>query len=317
MDREVSAIEGSHSRITVILNPGSGHQDTARVEAEIRSGLHALAGQIRLIVARNAEEVEKQTRDAIHDAQGMGDVVVAAGGDGTINLVAGLVADSGLTLGVIPLGTFNYFARDLGIPLEPEAAARAIATGRIRHVHVARVNGHLFLNNASFGLYRALLEEREQFKQRFGRYRFVAVIAALFTLWRFRQVYTLRMELDGRTETLRTPMLFFGLNSLQLEKLDLEIARCADAGLLAVIALEPTSRWHLLGLALRGALQGLHDSPGLRCRGAASVEVSLPGRRSARVAVDGESIQCQMPLRFKVQRDALAVVVPREPEPRR
>jgi diacylglycerol kinase family enzyme len=219
--------------------------------------------------------------------------------------------------GVIPLGTFNYFARDLGIPLDPRAAAAAIATGHIRRVHVARVNGHLFLNNASFGLYRKLLEDRERVKQRFGRYKIVAVLSALATLWRFRQVYTLHIVLDGRHATLRTPMLFFGLNSLQLEKLDLDVASCTHAGQMAVIALQPTSRWQLLGLALRGALHGLHDSPELRCHGASQVLVEQPGRSTTRVAVDGETVDCSLPLRFEVQRDALRVVVPRMPEIRK
>ena len=222
-----------------------------------------------------------------------------------------------MPFGVIPLGTFNYFARDLGIPLEPRAAAAALATGRIRRVHTARVNGHLFLNNASFGLYRQLLEERERMKQRFGRYKAVAAFSALVTLCRFRQVYTLNLELDGKPTVLRTPLLFFGLNSLQLENLDLDIARCTEAGLVAVIALAPTSRWRLLGLALRGALHGLHDSPELRCHGASRVEVSLPGRRRTRVAVDGESIECSLPLQIEVQREALPVLVPRAPEERR
>jgi diacylglycerol kinase family enzyme len=303
--------------VTVILNVGSGHRSKAEVEGQIREAFESVGSAHRIVVADSPEDVERETKLAVQEGRSEPRVVVAAGGDGTVNLVAGLVLGSDLPFGVIPLGTFNYFARDLGIPLEPREAALAIATGRIRRVHVARVNGHLFLNNASFGLYRQLLEEREAFKQRFGRYKVVAVIAALSTLWRFRQVYTLQLELDGKPATIRTPMLFFGINSLQLENLDLEIAKCTDAGLMAVIALQPTSRWQLLGLALRGALHGLNNSPRLRCYGAAQVDVLLRGRRSTRVAVDGESIDCKLPLHFEVLRNALPVLVPREPEERK
>jgi diacylglycerol kinase family enzyme len=303
--------------ITVILNVGSGHGDASSCEQQIRAGLEAHGRAHRVLVAGSAEQVEQQTRLALEEAGRYPQVIVAAGGDGTINLVAGLVMEQNLPFGVIPLGTFNYFARDLGIPLDPRAAAEAVATGHIRRVHVARVNGHLFLNNASFGLYRKLLEQREHDKQRFGRYRIVAVLSALVTLWRFRRVYTLRMELDGKPVTLRTPMLFLGLNSLQLEKLDLDVASCTNAGQMAVIALKPSSQWHLLGLALRGALQGLHDSPELRCHGASRVLVEQPGSRRTRVAVDGESFECSLPLRFEVVRDALQVVVPRTPEVRK
>ena len=303
--------------VTIILNVGSGHGDPAKVADEIHEGFAAAGREHSVVVAQDAAEVEKQAKLAVDAGRTQPRIVVAAGGDGTINLVAGVVLASGLPFGVIPLGTFNYFARDLGIPLDPRAAALAIAQGYVRRVHVARVNGHLFLNNASFGLYRHLLEERERFKQRFGRYKVVAVAAALAALWRYRQIYTLRMELDGKPLTIRTPLLFLGLNSLQLENLDLEIARCTRDGLLAVIALQPTSRWHMIGLALRGALGGLHDSPDLRCFGAAHVEVSQDGRRRTRVAVDGESIDCDLPLHFQVQRDALRVVVPRDPEERK
>lgn len=302
---------------TVILNVGSGHHDAAEVEGSIRAALEQAGRAHRIVVTQGAQEVEREARRAVEHCHEHPQVIVAAGGDGTINLVAGIVLGTGAPFGVIPLGTFNYFARDLGISQDPGEAAAALATGRVRPVHVARVNGHLFLNNASFGLYRQLLEEREGFKQKLGRYRMVAAIAALFTVWRFRRVYFLRMQLDGREVTLRTPMLFFGLNSLQLENLDLEVAPCAQSGMLAVIALQPTSPWHMIGLALRGALQGLRGSPDLRCHCASEVEVSLPGQRRTRVAVDGESVECELPLRFEVLRDALPVVVPREPEERK
>jgi diacylglycerol kinase family enzyme len=303
--------------VTVILNMGSGHLKTAEVEAEISKGFEAAGRAHEILIVDGAEDASRQATAAIKAARETPRVIVAAGGDGTINLVASLVLESGLPFGIIPLGTFNYFARDLGIPLEPRAAAMALATGRIRRVHVARVNGHLFLNNASFGLYRQLLEERERMKQRFGRYKIIAAFSAVVTLFRFRETYTLQLELDGKPTVLRTPMLFFGLNSLQLENLDLDIARCTEAGLVAVIALAPTSRWKMFGLALRGALHGLHDSPELRCHGASRVEVRLPGRRRTRVAVDGESVECKLPLHIEVQRDALHVLVPVVPEERK
>lgn len=302
---------------TVILNVGSGHGDAAACEREIRAGFEAAGRRHRVVVAESPDAVERETRCVLETARSQPQIIVAAGGDGTINLVAGLVLEQDLPFAVIPLGTFNYFARDLGIPLDPREAANAIATGVIRRVHVARVNGHLFLNNASFGLYRKLLEERERDKQRFGRYKIVAVLSALTTVWRFRRVYTLRMKLDGQPAVLRTPMLFFGLNSLQLEKLDLDVARCTHAGQMAVIALQPVSRWHMVGLALKGALHGLHDSPELRCHGASQVTVEQPGVRTTRVAVDGESFECELPLRFEVLRDALQVVVPRVPVERK
>jgi len=313
-------------RVTVILNASSGHHDAQRAAEEIQAGFDEVGCPCRLLIANGAGEVEAHARRAIEEARAqMRDappdahrpVIAAAGGDGTINLLARLVLDAGLTFGLVPLGTFNYLARHLGIPLEPRAAAIALATGVTRRVHVGRVNGNLFLNNASFGLYRALLEEREQFKQRFGRYKIVAAFAGLYTLLRFRKVYTLRLDVDGKPVAVRSPMLFFGLNSLQFENLGMDAAACTQAGMMAVIALQPSGRWQLLRLALRGALHRLHDSTDLRTLCASQAQVLLPGRRRLRVAVDGESLECRLPLQFEVVRDALEVVVPREPEERK
>lgn len=317
------------ARITVILNAASGHHDAAKAAEEIQAGLDEAGCACRLIVAQGADEVERQARAVLAQSSAgpapdgtSGEppprpVLVAAGGDGTINLLAGLALEAGVTFGLIPLGTFNYLARDLGIPLGPRAAAAALATGVRRRIHVGRVNGHVFLNNASFGLYRQLLEEREAFKQRFGRYRIVAALAALVTVARFSKVYTLRLDVDGSPATIRTPMLFFGLNSLQFENLGMDAARCTRAGMMAVVSLQPGGRWALLKLALRGALHRLRDSADLRTYCALEAQVLLPGRRRMRVAVDGESVECRLPLRFEVLREALEVVVPREPEERR
>ncbi len=318
------------ARVTVILNSASGHHDAQHAASEIQAGFDEAGCGCRLIIANGPDEVMSQARRAIAEARaltragaddggadGAPPVVAAAGGDGTINLVASLALDAQVAFGLVPLGTFNFLARHLGIPLEPRAAAIALATGRTQRIHVGRVNGHLFLNNASFGLYRALLEEREGFKQRFGRYKAVAAIAALYTLLRFRKVYTLRLDLDGQPAAIRTPMLFFGLNSLQFENLGMDAAYCTQAGRMAVIALQPAGRWQLLRLALRGALHRLHDSLDMRTHCATHAQVLLPGRRRLRVAVDGESIECRLPLHFEVVRDALEVVVPRDPEERR
>lgn len=315
-------------RVTVILNAASGHHDAQQAASEIQAGFDEVGCPCRLIVVHGPEEVRERARLAVEEARilthGAGalpgnerPVVAAAGGDGTINLVADLVLKADVVFGVIPLGTFNFLARHLGIPLTPKEAAIALATGVMRRIPVGRVNGNLFLNNASIGLYRQLLEEREGFKRRFGRYQIVALFAAIATLLRFSKVYSLRLDLDGRPVAMRTPMLFFGLNSLQFEKLGMEASRCTQAGMMAVISLQPTGFWSLLGLVARGALHRLHDSSDLRSHCASQAQVIRPGRRRMRVAVDGESLDCALPLKFEVVRDALLVVVPRDPEERK
>ncbi|MEO7773547.1 MAG: diacylglycerol kinase family protein [Steroidobacteraceae bacterium] len=303
--------------ITVILNQGSGHRDKGETRAAIEAELAAAGRAHEIHVIEDADELSKRVGEILAACGSERHIIAAAGGDGTINAVAAQVLGTEHVFGLIPMGTFNYFARDLGISLEPIEAVRVLCTGVERRAHVATVNDHLFLNNASFGLYRHLLEEREQLKQKLGRYKIVAVFAAVYALWRHRNVYTVQLRVDERVETLRTPMLFFGINALQLEKLELDVAKCTHDGHIAVLALQPMSPWKMLGLALRGVLQGLRDAPNLRCHAASHVEVTVKGRRSTKVAVDGESIECRLPLDVRIQREALPVMVPQKPEPRK
>jgi diacylglycerol kinase family enzyme len=183
-------------------------------------------------------------------------------------------------------------------------------------MHVARVNGRIFLINSSVGLYRRLQEEREQFKKRFGRNKLVAVIAGLMTLLHHHRTYEVQMDLDGKPTTVRTPMLFFGMNTLQLEKLEVPVASCTERGLLAVLVLRPMSRLKLLGFAMRGMLQGLSDAENMHTHCASKVTVHYRRARTIKVAIDGESMRCALPLRYEVIRDALNVIVPRNPAPR-
>jgi diacylglycerol kinase family enzyme len=297
--------------ITVVLNLGSGHHDKVAVRETIESELAQSRREFRIVEVEKPVDLQSIARQLVEERRTKPQIIVACGGDGTINTVASAVVDSGLPLGVIPAGTFNNFARNVGVPLDLTDAVRALTNARLHTVHVARVNGRIFLNNSSFGLYRHLLEEREALKQHFGRYKAVVVLASLMTLWRHRRVYDVQMQIDGTTVAVRTLMVNFSLNTFQLEMLDLEVARCTALGLLAVVVLRPVSRLEMAGLAIRGALQGLRDAQNVQTYGASEVEIRLRGARRLKVAVDGEPIECDLPLRVTVQRNALHVLVPR------
>jgi diacylglycerol kinase family enzyme len=302
--------------ITVIMNSASGHDDKQASRAEIEKVLAASGRAFRFLSPERPDELEALAKRAAEEAKRDPGIIVAAGGDGTINTVAGAVAGTDLPFAVVPMGTFNFFARNLGIPLEAGAATQALLDGHARPMPVARVNGRIFLINSSVGLYRRLQEEREQFKRRFGRNKLVAVISGLATLLHHHRVYEVRMEMDGKPVTVRTPMLFFGMNSLQLEKLEVPAASCIERGLLAVLMLRPMSRWKILGFALRGVLHGLNDAENMHTHCASKVTVRWRRARKMKVAVDGETMECDLPLRYEVMRDALNVIVPRNPAPR-
>jgi diacylglycerol kinase family enzyme len=302
--------------ISVVLNAGAGNKDAAAARRAIEEGLRASGRDVALFVARRPRDVPALAERAATTRPG---ILAAAGGDGTLNAVASVARANSLPLAVIPLGTFNYFARELGIPLDTTAAARMIPGGRIRYVPVGQVNDHLFVNNASIGLYPRVIEQREIHKQRFGRHQLVALLSGLVTLLRSHTAYRLRLEIDGQPVTLSSLSVFFGRNALQMEQLGLDEALCVARGELAVLAVREVGSLELLGLALRGALGRLERAENLRQHCALKVQVErLDGRpwrpRHIRVALDGELIRCALPLTIESVPNALQVVVPRTPE---
>lgn len=302
--------------ITVIMNTASGRDDKQDARAQIERVLAESSREYRILAPDTPAGLAPLAQSAVKGARQNGGIIAAAGGDGTINAVAGAVAGTGVPFGVIPLGTFNYFARNLGIPLDVDGATSVLLDGNTRPMHLGRVNARVFLINSSIGLYRRLQEEREQFKRRFGRNKLVAVVSGLVSLLRHHRTYKVQIELDQEPVVVRTPMLFFGMNTLQLEKLELPIADCTARGYLGVLVLRPMGRGELLGFALRGALQGLGEAPNLIMHCASKVTVHWPRASKMKVAIDGETCECSLPLRYEVMRNALNVVVPKNPETR-
>lgn len=299
----------------VLLNVGSGSH--ADAHADLHDALQACGRPYRLVPLRNPG-LARQVRRAVQDAQAAGALVVAAGGDGTINAVAQEAATAGCPMGVLPRGTFNYFCREHGIAADMPTALQQLLQGQPRTVRAGRVNGRLFLVNASVGLYPQLLEDREAFKARLGRSRAVASVAALHTLLSHPIQLTLKMQ-SGTEELVRkTPTLFIGNNALQLRQTGLVPTGTAEPigpDHLHAVLLNPVSTPRLLLLAVLGAfgklgearedvLQAPFQTLQVRARG------HLGGRR-IKVATDGEVQWMHLPLRFEVVPAALTLIAPR------
>lgn len=174
----------------IILNSGSGKHDGEEVRHTIELALFAAGRTFSLFQIDDPDQLQATAEAVVRDARAQGGIVVAAGGDGTINRVAAATLGSGCRFGVIPLGTFNYFSRAHGIPSDVTEACRLLLVSPMVPVQIGMVNDRVFLVNASIGLYPALLEERELAKRRFGRSRWVAFGAALATLLRrHRRLY--------------------------------------------------------------------------------------------------------------------------------
>src|SRR6185436_11929037 len=161
-------------------------------------------------------------------------LLVAAGGDGTINAVAGVVRGTGTALGILPFGTLNHFAKDLHIPLDPAEAARVIAAGKRMAVDVGEVNGRIFINNASLGLYPGMVKERDRQQRRLRRSKRHAMVWATLAVLQRPPVLDLRLDLDGEVHDYRAPYVFIGNNVYRMEGFDIGTRERVDEGCLSV-----------------------------------------------------------------------------------
>jgi diacylglycerol kinase family enzyme len=299
----------------IILNAGSGHEETQLRRSTIEDVLRGAGRQFSLAMVDQPEQLAEVAARMVEQARATGGIVVAAGGDGTINTVAHQTLGSGCPFGVLPQGTFNYFGRTHGIPEDLGEAVRALLTARIDPVQIGRVNQRIFLVNASIGLYPTLLEEREHDKRQFGRSRVVAFFSALKTVFSAYKHLRIRLELDGQPHKLRTPTLFVGNNQLQMQQAGIEpLSAALEEGELAAIAPKPVGRWGLLGLLMRGMLGRLGDADDLTVFSFKRMTVSrVLGRRKMKVATDGEVCHLSPPLEFQVLEGKLLLLKPAQP----
>ncbi|MBK6854462.1 MAG: diacylglycerol kinase [Burkholderiales bacterium] len=307
--------------LVVVFNVGAGHGQADEVRATLQAGCAAAGRNLQLLEVHDPAQLGAIARQAVSQARQCGAVVVAAGGDGTINTVAQAVLGSGCAFGVLPQGTFNYFSRTHGIPSDTAEALQVLLAGHSQPAQVGLVGDRIFLVNASLGLYPQLLEEREDWKRQFGRSRLVAFGAGLATLLRGHRSLRLRVESQGQERELRTPTLFVGNNALQLQQLGLPEADAVDTGCLAAIALRPVGLLKMLGLLWRGAFGRLGDADELIH--VATHELTVrPSRRLGtfrskriKVATDGEITWMRLPLTFRVAPQSLDLLRPPAPAP--
>lgn len=239
-------------------------------------------------------------------------VVVAAGGDGTLNAVAQRLMHTNIPMGILPLGTFNYVARVLNIPLDLIQAANIIATGQNREVHVAQLNDHIYLNNASLGLYPLFIQKREFYNQKFGRFPLHAYTSGLDVLIRDRKELKLEIEVDHHIYPVKTPLIFFGNNQLQLADLNLKIAKDAAQGKVAGVVVAKSDKRTLFKLLWQLMRGNIEKAPDVYSFAAEQVTIHTK-RNKITVAIDGEIVEMKPPLQISVKKNALKIRVPHDP----
>ena len=289
-----------------VINGASGAFDIDAKRAVIQSAL-AERGRRGELLSCQPADLARVASEAAAAAVARGTAVVAVGGDGSLNTVAQAAHAAGCPMGVIPCGTFNYFARTHGIPTEPAAAARLLLDARPMPVQVAAINDRIFLVNASLGIYPELLQDREAYKARFGRSRWVAFVAACVTLLRAQRKLRLHIEMGTAVRDVQTLTLFVGNNRLQLQQFGAEpedtVAGTPGDGSMAALMLRPIGTLSMLGLMLHGAMGRLGEAAGVEGFEFQHIVVRptlAPGHKEVVVAFDGEVAHMRSPIDIRV-----------------
>ena len=294
------------SRICFVVNMAAGDGGAREQLRMLPALIGSLGATCDVRFARRPAGLHAETEDALRAGFR---TIVAVGGDGTVNAVASHLVGTDRDLGILPMGTFNYVARDLGIPPQWDAAVRLIADGATRTLDVGEVNGRIFLNNAGLGAYVMLVRRRERAFRLFGRSRIGAYLLVLRSLLGLRRSFALKVSVDGKLWRYRTPMAFIARNAHQLTSHGLPGADCIARRELALYVAPDCDRWQLLRLAIGLALGRLRPERdfALHCGGEILVETH---RRTRHVVCDGERLRMSAPFHFRVRRDALRVIAP-------
>ncbi len=293
-------------RATVLLNRGGGAVAAdERAKARVRAALTGvgIAGDVELV---EGPAIADQARASVERGDPL---LIVGGGDGSISAAAGELAGTATRLAILPLGTLNHFARDLGIPLALDEAAALIAAGAERRVDVAQVNGRTFINNATIGLYPLMLLHRQSQQSRLGRSKRLAVaVASLRTMWNFH-AWRLRLSADGGDERVDTPLLFVGNNEYRLALPGAGRRESLDEGKLSVLVMRSKSLPGFLAATAR-ALAGLQRDDDMENLGGVTELKVDSRRRRLTLGIDGETAVLETPLKFRIRPRALRVIAP-------
>ena len=237
-------------------------------------------------------------------------LLIVGGGDGTISAAASALAGTETLLGILPLGTLNHFARDLGIPADLDEAAKLIASGKDRRVDIGEMGDRVFINNSAIGLYPLMVVDRDLQRKRLGRSKRLAmIVASLRTLIRFnhhRLTLTVNEERTGRVDT---PLLFVGNNDYRIDIGAPGQRESLDSGELCVLVMRKKTRRGLIAASIRALIGRSRADDTVRLENVERLRVSAP-RPQLIVSLDGEVVRAKPPLDYRIRKQALRVIAP-------
>lgn len=293
-------------RVTAIVNSEAGSGSAGEIDAEELRGLFRDAGieaDVRIIPGgRIGEAAEEAVRSGV-------DAVVAGGGDGTIRAVAARLAGGPIPLGVLPVGTLNHFARDLGIPLDLPGAVRVIAQGAIHHLDVGEVNGEIFVNNSVLGFYPPVVKVRDRERHEMQRGKWAATISAAFKVLPRHPPLRIRVRAGEHDLVRETLFAFIGNNEYEMSAFSYGARSRLDSGNLYLYIAKIQSRLGLLGLLLLSLFRDIKGTDRLDCLSAPELTIEMK-QRTVPVYLDGEVTVLETPLRYRNRVRDLRVILP-------
>ena len=292
--------------VAVILNRSAGAaKSQPDIERDLRDLFRAAGCDVEIADCQSGQAL----RETVGRVRESADVVAAAGGDGTVSGIAAALHGTATPLGVLPLGTLNHFARDLRIPSDLRQAVAAIAANNVDAIDVGEVNGRVFVNNVSIGVYPDIVQERLAL-QRSGYRKWPAMALATLRVLRRYPGVTVRIDADGVHETRRTPFVVVGNNEYAIDGIRVGARARLDGGLL-FIYLAPRLHARDLPVLVAEAVAGRARASGaLEIVPARDLSMEAAFARTIHIGLDGEVVTASSPLRFHLRPRALNVVVP-------
>jgi diacylglycerol kinase family enzyme len=305
-------LSSARLKLIVLLNVGAGTADHKGAE-HLRTNLVRTLGT--LDVAAELEfcsgpELKCLAESALARAKaGEIGAVAVGGGDGSIRTVAGVLAGTDVPLGILPLGTLNHFAKDLGIPLHLDEAARVIANGEIRAIDLAEVNGEIFINNSSIGIYPYIVLDRERRRAHHKLAKWMAMVPAIFRVLKHFPRRRLALSAEGWTRPYRTPCLLIGNNEYGVEFLTLGRRHHLDKGELSVYVVKQRRPFGFFWMICRMCFGKVSEARDIETFRLKDVQVRSKTSRLP-VALDGEVEMMHPPLQYRSRPRALRVIAP-------
>jgi diacylglycerol kinase family enzyme len=296
-----------HTASSVVILNGAAGTAAGGVgsDTELRDLFRAAGGDVEIVRLRPGQN----PTDAARAASARARMVVAAGGDGTVNAVVNGMIDSSAALGVLPLGTLNHFAKDAGIPTALREAVDVIVAGRTARVDVGRVNDRVFVNNSSIGVYPDIVERREALRVQ-GHRKWPAFAMATLDVLRRHPGVAVTLDVNGRSHRLRSPFVAIGNNEYAVEGRRMGGRTRLDAGKLFVY-LAPRTRTRELPMLVFNALIGRVGQAGaFEIAAVTELRIHPAGPGRIAVALDGEVETMSTPLLYRVSPAALTVALP-------